>query len=186
MPILNIRELLAFPNGDNSSDTVINGVHLNQTALKFWNYTLYSNNTLSNQSNCYLIFDQYKPDSILLNGTFVNGTNCYVPILPLKKRGRLGAIFASLFAVTIMLTLVNLKKHGQQFLREDKQFRIIGRRWQWYWMTIAASCGIISCITGIDVDRDYLQDLAIVLQCFFFVLMGPCIVAAVWEGVRHW
>lgn len=45
---------------------------------------------------------------------------------------------------------------------------------------------MISCITGIDVDRDYLQDLAIILQSFFYMCMGQAAVAAVWEGVRHW
>jgi hypothetical protein len=85
-----------------------------------------------------------------------------------------------------MFTLINLKKHGQQFLRENKRFRIIGRRWQWYWMIFIGACGMISCITGIDVDRDYLQDLALILQSLFFWAMGQTTVGAVWEGVRHW
>jgi hypothetical protein len=186
MPLLNLRDLVAFPqNGDNATDTVLNGIHFNKSALSHWNYTLYSNFTLSNNSNCYILLDGYQP-IFHSNGTFVNATSCYVPIRPLQTRGRLGAIFAALFAICILFTLVNLKKHGQQFLREDKRFRVVGRRWQWYWMLFAAACGIISCVTGIDVDRDYLQDLAIILQGFFFVLMGDGIVCCVWEGVRHW
>lgn len=180
------RELLAFPqNGDNSSDTIINGLHFNTTTLKHWNYTLYSNNTLSNNSQCYLVFDQWKP-AILSNGTWVNATTCYVPIQGIRERGKLGIAFSAIFAVTIMFTLINLKKHGKQYLREDKRFRIVGRRWQWYWMLFTATCGIISCITSVDVDRDYLQDIAIVLQSFFYVLMVPGLLAMVWEGTRHW
>lgn len=85
-----------------------------------------------------------------------------------------------------MFTLVNLKKHGQQYLREDKRFRLVGRRWQWYWMLFVGGCGMISCIGGIDVDRDYLQDLSLILQSLFFYAMGQAAVAAIWEGVRHW
>jgi hypothetical protein len=36
------------------------------------------------------------------------------------------------------------------------------------------------------VDRDYLQQIAIVLQSFFFYLMIPGTLAMVWEGTRHW
>lgn len=85
-----------------------------------------------------------------------------------------------------MFTLVNLKKHGQQFLREDRRFRLTGRRWQWYWMLFTAICGVVSCITSVDVDRDYLQDLAIVLQSFFYILMFLGLLAIVWEATRHW
>ncbi|KAI9798146.1 MAG: hypothetical protein M1825_005407 [Sarcosagium campestre] len=35
-------------------------------------------------------------------------------------------------------------------------------------------------------DRDYLQNLPIILQSFFYFLMNLGIIAAVWEGVRHW
>lgn len=186
MPLIDLRDIIAFPNnGDNSTDTVINSMHFNTTALKYFNYTLYSNNTLSNNSKCYLIFDMYKP-YLFANGTFVNGTSCYSPINAIKTRGATGVAFAGLFAISIMFTLVNLKKHGELFLREDKRFRVIGRRWQWYWILFTAACGIISTITGIDVDRDYLQDIALVLQSFFFCLMMPGSLAMVWEAVRHW
>ncbi|QDS71545.1 hypothetical protein FKW77_005454 [Venturia effusa] len=179
------RDLLAFPEGDNQTDTIINGLHFNTTTLKHWNYTLYSNNTLSNNSKCYLVFDQWKP-TILNNGTWVNGTTCYVPIQGIAERGKLGIAFAALFAVSIMFTLINLKKHGQQFLREDRRFRLTGRRWQWYWMLVTAACAIVSCVTSVDVDRDYLQDLALVLQSFFYVLMFLGLLAIVWEATRHW
>lgn len=186
MPLLNLRDLVPFPNnGDNATDTVINGLHLNTSALNYWNYTFYSNGTLSNNSRCYLIFDNYKP-TLLSNGTWINGTSCYMPIKHIATRGATGIAFASLFAISIMFTLVNLRKHGQLFIREDKRFRVIGRRWQWYWMLFTAACGIISTITAVDVDRDYLQDIAIVLQGFFFCLMVPGTLAIVWEATRHW
>lgn len=53
-------------------------------------------------------------------------------------------------------------------------------------MLFVAACGVISGLTGIDVDRDYLQKLAIILQSFFNALMMPGILATVWEAVRHW
>jgi hypothetical protein len=185
MPLLNMRELLQFPEGDNSTDTVLNGVHFNLTALKEFNYTIYSNNTVSNNSNCYLIFDNFKP-TMLSNGSWVNATTCYIPYYKMKGRGIASVAFASFFCVSIMFTLINLRKHGRLFLREDKRFRVVGRRWQWYWMLFVAACGMISTITGIDVDRYYLQELPIVLQSFFFLLMVPGALAMVWEATRHW
>jgi hypothetical protein len=189
MPLMNFpRDLIAFPQGTPgiATDTIINNIHFNTTALRFWNYTYYAaNQTISNNSKCYLIFDNFKP-TFLTNGTWVNATTCYVPINGIKTRGKLGIAFGSLFTISIMFTLINLKKHGQSFLREDKRFRLIGRRWQWYWMLFVAGCGMISTITSVDVDRDYLQDLPIVLQSFFFILMVPGTMAIVWEAVRHW
>jgi Protein of unknown function (DUF2434) len=185
MGLINMRELLQFPSGDNSSDTVVNGVHFNLTALNLYNYTIYSNNTISNASNCYLIFDYYQPH-MFENGSWVNGTSCYEPYYHIHGRGISSIVFGSLFMASIMFSLVNLRKHGRLFLREDKRFRVVGRRWQWYWMCFVAACAVISCLTGIDVDRYYLQDLPIILQGFFFSLMLPGTLAMVWEATRHW
>ncbi|KAF2001073.1 hypothetical protein P154DRAFT_490878 [Amniculicola lignicola CBS 123094] len=185
MPLLNLRELLPFPDGANQSDTVLNGVHFNKTALEHFNYTIYSNNTVSNGSKCYLIFDNYKPH-MFSNGSWVNATTCYIPYYGIHARGIGSVIFGTLFGVSIMFTLINLRKHGRLHLREDKRFRVVGRRWQWYWMLFVAACGMISTFTGVDVDRYYLQQIPIVLQSFFFVLMVPGTLAMVWEATRHW
>lgn len=185
MPIYNIRDLIAFPPGDNTTETIINNVRFNVTALNLYNYTLYSNNTLSNGSNCWLAFDAFHP-TMMTNGTFINGTSCYDPYFGISSRGGLGIMFACLFGISIMFTLINLRKHGRLFLPNEKRFRAVGRRWQWYWMLFVAACGMISGITGIDVDRDYILSLPIVLQSFFNYLMIPGILATVWEAVRHW
>lgn len=186
MPIFQARELLQLPNNpDNTTDTVINGIHFNRTALNFFNYTLYSNGTLSNGTNCWLTFDIYRPH-MLPNGTFFNATSCYSPIKGIRQRGGVGIAFASLFAATILFTLANLRKHGRRLLPAEKRWKTVGRRWQWYWMIFVAACGAISCFTSIDVDRDYIPSSAIILQSLFYHLMLPAMLAAVWEGVRHW
>lgn len=185
MPLLNLRELLQFPGGDNATDTVINGIHFNLSALEYFNYTIYDNGTISNSSRCYLIFDHHRP-VMMSNGSWVNGTSCYFPYYSIRTRGAIGIAYAALFGASIMFTLINLRKHGRLFLREDKRFRVIGRRWQWYWMCFVAACGMISTITSVDVDRNYLQSLPIILQSFFFTLMLPGTLAMVWEAVRHW
>lgn len=185
MGLINIRELLQFPAGDNSTDTVINGVHFNRTALDFYNYTLYSNNTISNDSKCYLIFDGFKP-IMWSNGSWISETKCNVPYYGINTRGKLSIAFIVAYSLMVFMTLMNLRKHGKRYLKEDKRFRIIGRRWQWYWMLFVAACGMISCVTGIDVDRNYVQHLPIMLQSFFFALMLPGALAMVWESVRHW
>ena len=188
MDLLQVRELLVARQAAESIGITINQTTLdsfNQSLLSYWNYTGYSNGTLSNGSSCFLIFDQYLP-ILYPNGTFVNGTSCYFPYYPLEKRGALGIAFAVLFAVSLMFSLLNLAKHGRLYVPQEKRFRAVGRRWQWYWMLFVATCGIISGVSAIDVDRDYLQEIPIILQNFFFFLMTPGILACVWEGVRHW
>ena len=185
MPLLDLRELVLPAGSDNATDRTINGVHFNNTALEQFGYQLYSNKTLSNNSKCYLIFDNFKP-SMMNNGTWVNATTCYIPYYSIQTRGYLSIAFGALFGVSIMFTLMNLRKHGRLYLREDKRFRVVGRRWQWYWMLFVATCGMISTLTGVDIDRYYLQQIPIVLQGFFFVLMVPGALAMVWEGTRHW
>lgn len=185
MPLLDPRDLVDFPSGDNDSSTIINGINFNLTALHEFNYLLYSNGTISNESKCYLIFDNFKP-SMFDNGSWVNATTCYIPYYGISTRGKTSIAFGVLFGMSIMLTLMNLKKHGQLHLREDKRFRVVGRRWQWYWMLFVAACGMISTLTGVDVDRYYLQQIPIVLQSLFFMLMVPGALAMVWEATRHW
>lgn len=185
MGLINLRDLLQFPPGDNATDTVVNGVHFNKTALDLFNYTIYSNGTISNKTKCYLIFDTYQP-MMLSNGSWYNATSCYVPYYGINTRGKLNIAFASCFGISIMFTLMNLRKHGKMYIREDKRFRIVGRRWSWYWLCFVAACAMIGCITGVDIDRNYLQSLPIVLQGLFFSLMLPGILAAVWESTRHW
>jgi hypothetical protein len=185
MLLFEARDLIQLPDGDNATDTLINGVHFNRTALTHWNYTLYSNGTLSNGSNCWLTFNEYKP-SLLFNGTFLNATSCYSPIEPIRGRGIFGIVFGTLFGLSIIFTLKNLRKHGRLYLADQKRWSAIGRRWPWYWMLFVATCGTISAINGVDVDRDYLQSTSIVLQSFFYYLMLPGFLACVWESIRHW
>ena len=188
MDLLQVRELLVPRQAAESAGIKINQTTLNsfnQTTLSYFNYTSYSNGTISNGSKCFLIFDDYQP-VLFSNGTFVNGTSCYFPYYPLEQRGGLGIAVSVIFAVSLMFTLLNLAKHGRLYLPQEKRFRAIGRRWQWYWMLFVAACGIISGVSAVDVDRDYLQDIPIILQNFFFYLMTPGILACVWEGVRHW
>jgi hypothetical protein len=185
MPHLSIRDLVPFAPGQNDTDVIINGVHFNRTALSYFNYTLYSNGTLSNGTECWLAFKTYQPH-MLMNGTFINATSCYSPIGSLGSHGETGVAFAAMYAVSIMLTLGNLRKHGKTFLPDEKRWKPIGRRWMWYWLLFVASCGLISCFMSVDVDRYYVQNIPLILQSFFFCLMLPGLMASVWEGVRHW
>jgi hypothetical protein len=186
MELIQAREELPWPAGPNSTFTTISKSELNITTLEFFNYTLYSNNTLSNTSYCWLTFQDLDRFELVDNGTFYNVTSCWSPYNGIKQRGVLGIAFATLFTATIMFTLVNLNRHGSMYLPQVKRFRAIGRRWQWYWMLFVAACGLISCVSAVDVDRDYLQNIPIILQNFFFYLMLPGVLATVWEGVRHW
>ena len=155
------------------------------TALRGLGYTYYANMTISNSSShCYLAFPPYTP-LIFPNGTFANATSCFAPINSLQTRGIHALVYGSLFAITILFTLINLRRHGKVLPRE-KHFKAVGRRWQWYWMLWVAACGTISCFTGVNVDRDYVLGLPMTLQCFFLTLLNPGLNALVWEYVRHW
>lgn len=186
MPVLDARDLVAFPGGANSSDTVIGGVHFNLTTLDYWNYTLYSNGTLSNGSWCLLTFAPYTPSLVYPNGSFLNVTWCYTAVEPIRLRGALGIGFAVAFGFALLLTLVVLRKHGRLYLPAEKRFYPIGRRWQFYWAIFACAAAVISLFTNIDVDRYYLPELPIALTVFFWYLMQWGCTAIVWEAVRHW
>jgi Protein of unknown function (DUF2434) len=180
------RNAIPYTPGNNVSDVLIQNVHFNLTVLNYWNYTLYSNFTLSNTSSCYLTFDPYTPAHLFPNGTFINATSCYTPINPIGARGITSLTFGTLFSITILFTLINLHKHGTSYLPREKRWSTFGRRIQWYWQLFVAACGIISAFTAIDVDRDYLQSTALILQSFFYTLMLPALLACVWEGTRNW
>ncbi|KAH8673274.1 hypothetical protein BX600DRAFT_508555 [Xylariales sp. PMI_506] len=186
MHSLSIRDLVPFSSGDNSSDTIIGGYHFNLTVLQKWNYTLYSNNTLSNGSDCYLTYAPYEPTYIYANGSIQNSTSCYTPVNPIGVRGGVGVGFACLFGLSLIFTLLNLTKHGKLHLPQEKRFYPIGRRWQWYWAIFVAATAMIGLFTGIDVDRFYLSQIPIVLNNFFWFLMQMGTIAIVWEAVRHW
>jgi hypothetical protein len=186
MPLLNARDALAFPGGDNSSDTVISNVHFNLTTLENWNYTLYSNGTLSNGSWCLLTFQPYTPSYVLPNGTFLNVTWCWSPTEPIGVRAGVAIGYAVLFGIALVLSLVCLNKHGKLHLPAEKRFFPIGRRWQWYWASWVCATAIISLLTCVDVDRYFLPELPIILTSFFWYLMQWGTLALVWEAVRHW
>lgn len=186
MTLLYVRGRTPFPPGANATDVIINEVHFNRAELDHYNYTLYSNGTLSNGTECYLVFNQWRPHMSPANGTFVNGTSCYSPVNNIGHHASTGLVFAILFVASIFFSGLNLRKHGRRYLPLDRRWNIVGRRWKWYWLIALAACGTISCFMSVDVDRDYLQHTPLVLQSVFYTILTPLCMAAVWEGVRHW
>ncbi|KAL2163852.1 hypothetical protein VTH06DRAFT_5911 [Thermothelomyces fergusii] len=188
MSLLEAREALSFPPGTpgNLSDTVIDSVHFNLTTLQHWNYTYFSNGTLSNGSWCFLTFPPYTPAYVFPNGTFVNATKCWSPTESIRERGGVAIGYAVLFGIALVLTLVNLHKHGRLHLPAEKRFYPIGRRWQWYWASFVCATAMVSLFVSIDVDRYYLPEIPVILTTFFWYLMQMGTIALVWEAVRHW
>lgn len=146
---------------------------------------IYSNSTLSNVSRCYLVFDDYQP-YFVSNGSVFNGTDCDSPINPIAIRGILGIVSSVFFALAVMFGLSCLRKHGANHLPTEKRFKLVSRRWQWYWLIITGFCGLISGFMAIDVDRDYIQSTALILQSIFYYVMLPTMLAGIWEMTRHW
>ena len=182
------RGVLDWPKGTagNETDTMFSGVHFNLTTLKHFNYTYYSNNTISNNSKCYLTFSPYQPAYLFPNGTFVNNTSCYSAVKPIGVRGNVGIAFACAFGLALLLNITVLAKHGKTYLPKERRFYPIGRRWQWYWGLFVCAAALISLFTNIDVDRYYLTELPITLTTFFWFLICQGTLALVWEAVRHW
>lgn len=180
------RDLIPFPDGRNGSDTAIYGVHFNLTTLREWNYTLYTNGTLSNGSRCYLTPPPYTPVELLSNGTFVNATSCYHPVDPIGPRAAVGVAFGVAYGLCLVFILVNLNKHGRLHLPAEKRFRPIGRRWQWYWAIWVVATAFVGLFTTVDVDRFRVVGLPIILTSLFWYLMQHGTMALVWEAVRHW
>lgn len=178
---------MASPAEPANATLVANGISYNATALRFWNYTIYSNGTLSNGSECYLVFDQYRPILVSAsNGTFSNTTSCYTPINSIGARGITGLVLGTVFALTIVVSTINLRKHGRAYLAREKRWTPVARRWPWYWSLFVVACALLSCFTAVDVDRDYIVNLPLVLQSFFLTLALPALLACVWEAVRSW
>ncbi|KAL0939890.1 uncharacterized protein CTRU02_206500 [Colletotrichum truncatum] len=180
------RDLLPLPAGANDSDTILGGVHFNRTVLNFWNYTLYSNGTISNGSNCFLTEQPHTPVYLFPNGSFVNSTWCYDPVRTIGPRAKAGVGIGVIFAVALMLILACLKKHGKQYLPTVKRFYPVGKRWQWYYAILVCVTAFISLFTTIDVDRFWVVGLPIILNSFFWYIMQQFTMALVWEAVRHW
>jgi len=86
----------------------------------------------------------------------------------------------------VIFALSSLTKHGRNYLPQERRFRLVSRRWAWYWLIVAAACGVVSGFTGIDVDRDYLQGTALILQNAFYYVTLPAMLGSVWEMTRHW
>jgi hypothetical protein len=175
-----------WPKGDNSSDTVFGNVHFNLTALEHYNFTFYSNGTLSNGTKCWLAFEPYVPPLMHNNASFVNATGCETAIHDLGARGYTGIGCAVGFGLALVFTLTALAKHGRMYLPTEKRFYPIGRRWQWYWASFVCACALISLFLNVDVDRYHIQGLPIIVTSFFWFLMCMGTTAVVWEAVRHW
>jgi hypothetical protein len=181
------RELRPFPPGANENETLFDGYEFNLTTLRHWNYTFYSNNTVSNGSRCYLTFLPYiEPTVLYENGSWVNATKCWSAINPIGTRGNTGIGMAVAFGVGLVLTLTALAKHGRLHLPVDRRFYPIGRRWQWYWGSFVCAAALISLLVNVDVDRYYIQELPIIVTVFFWFLICNGTLALVWEAVRHW
>ncbi|KAF3927247.1 hypothetical protein ABW20_dc0108000 [Dactylellina cionopaga] len=157
----------------------------NATTLREFGYIIYPNNTISNYSNCVLAFGAYLP-TVINNGSWYNSSGCDTPVRQIRTRGVLGIVTAVLFGVLLVLSLVCLSKHGKSFLPAEKRFRLVGRRWPWYWCIITSTVGLISGFTSVDVDRVWVLGTAAIFHFIFYIVSLPTCLAAIWEMTRNW
>ena len=86
----------------------------------------------------------------------------------------------------MFFTVINLRRQGTHLQSPEGKWLRPSRRWQWYWMLLVETCGVISSFMAIDVDRHCILELPMILQCVFLTLMVPALLAAVLEAVRTW
>lgn len=180
------RDVLSFPEGDNDTDTVLGGNHFNLSTIEHWNYTLYGNGTISNESKCWLTYEPYQPALLFTNGSWVNATKCYSAVDPMGPRAYTGIGMAVAYGICLVGIITCLAKHGKIYLRKDSRFYPIGRRWQWYWAAFTCAAALISLFINVDVDRYHVQELPLIVTVFFFYMLCWGTTALVWEAVRHW
>ncbi len=157
--------------------------------FKHWNYTVdYNTGTIGNGSNCVIAFHPYVDTTwvYIENGTILNGTSCDSTILPVAARAGVSIAFAVVVIMIIPVTIVSLKKHGATYMPRTKRISILGRRWQYYWVMISIVLTAVAGFFGIDVDRDYMQGVALAVFGIFWAASGCAITAAVWELIRNW
>lgn len=159
----------------------------NQTTLEQYSYVLYpGNGTISNGTNCYLSFGNFHP-SIYSNGTVDNGTNCDSPYYGIAARGGVGIAFATISILLLPFSINSLHRLGKQHLKhEHKRFRLISRRWQWYWVFLIHALSAVAGFLSIDIDRDYIAGTSFTSYGAVFTAVFPCCLGAVWEMTRHW
>ncbi|EPS40326.1 hypothetical protein H072_5878 [Dactylellina haptotyla CBS 200.50] len=157
----------------------------NASILKEFNYTIYPNDTISNFSTCVLAFGGYVP-TVISNGSWYNSTGCDTPVRPIRTRGAIGVATAIIFAALLVMSLVCLSKHGKSFLPAEKRFRLVGRRWPWYWCIITSTVGLISGFCAVDVDRVWVLGTSAIFHFIFYMVSLPCCLAAIWEMSRNW
>ncbi|KAK9248676.1 hypothetical protein V1506DRAFT_452220 [Lipomyces tetrasporus] len=158
----------------------------NDTVLSEYGYQLYDNGTLSNGTDCFLSFGQFYP-FIAENGTVYNGTSCSYPFYRIQARGAVGIVFAVLSILLIPISMYNLRKLGTRHSKyEQKRFRLIGRRWQWYWLFVVHILAAVAGFMSIDIDRDYIQGTSLTSYGAVFSSILPACLASVWEMTRHW
>ncbi|KAK9241241.1 hypothetical protein V1525DRAFT_392538 [Lipomyces kononenkoae] len=158
----------------------------NNTVLQEYGYQLYGNGTLSNATDCFLSFGQFIP-FIGENGTVYNGTACDYPYYSIKARGAVGVVFSVLSIMLLPVSMYNLRKHGTRHSKhEHKRFRLVGRRWQWYWLFVVHVLAAVAGFLSLDIDRDYIQGTSLTTYgAVYSVILAVCL-ASVWEMTRHW
>jgi hypothetical protein len=156
---------MALSSSDNSSYIILTTENLNLTTPTAWNYTYYSNGTVSNGSTCVLFFKPFTP-VLLNNGTFLNSTSCYSPVEPMRARSKIGLAFACLFAASLVCTVINLRRGGK-LIAPENGIHETGRKCQQYWMLATCILALINSITDVDVDRYYLPKLPLLLTSIF-------------------
>ncbi|KAK7208314.1 hypothetical protein BZA70DRAFT_265604 [Myxozyma melibiosi] len=159
----------------------------NQTVLDLFDYVIYpGNGTVSNVSNCYLSFGSYHPE-IYADGTVENNVSCDSPYYGIASRGGIGIAFGALSILMLPFSMNNLHRLGKMHVkREHKRFRLISRRWQWYWVFVIHALSAVAGFLSIDIDRDYIQGTSLTSYGAVFTSIFPCCLGAVWEMTRHW
>ncbi|KAL3419695.1 hypothetical protein PVAG01_08193 [Phlyctema vagabunda] len=169
MSHISIRDVQPFPPGDNSSDTIIAGEHLNLDTLRHFNYQYYSNRTFSNHSHCYLAFLPNAPDYLDGNGRFYgNATDCFQrhSIWDLE-RGVLDVISILTFFLAFVVICTNISRCAKDPRPTQCE------RHHRYWLAVCVVFGSLFIAALYWTDFHYLATLSVVFLgvAWYFILI---------------
>lgn len=144
--------------------------------FQLYNYSVYSNGTISNFTNCYLINDEHTP-IIESDGMIYNGQSCDSPVKSLASHGAVGIVTACFCFFLIPLLLVNIAKYWKG------KPPLLKRRMEFIWITLLILALAVGGFAYIDVDRNLVQGAAMKIFSFTFQTALPISIAILWHVI---
>lgn len=143
-----------------------------------------SNRTLSNDSECYLLYPPYLP-ILFPNGTLTSTTSCFSPVNGIEIHGILGLAFGLAFVGILFFSVLGLNRLSSNQQMTTWHGDRLSSRAVHYWQILTSLVALLSAFISIDVDRYPVLGLPMILQSAFFTCIPAALLPTVFEAVKH-